>query len=1485
LIKWRNDEIRVIGRSKTCVNGIPHRADVHRLSFASVGNVCLGKVKGVPDTFLTPFSQGRRCGGQRAIIQQFTFRLRSCNLEEFPIGAMFKLSCWGVVMRSVSRAARFLGGLLAAVWLVGFAANPIAVAQVGGEERDRLPTAAVGGDQEAWIPEILEPWKEWVTWGIPHLDSPRLYSNHDEAVSIWPSRLELSTDAQGATWTMQVRVYQESFVPLPGDSSLWPINAQAGEAAIAVIEKGGRPAVKLDAGSYRLSGAFRWKEVPQRIPVPVEIGMLTLRIAGNEVSLPDRDANGDVWLQRKQQSESTEDDQTSLRIYRVVEDGIPIWLQTEIELTVSGKSREEEIGWVIPEGWRIASVESPIPVALDEQGVMRAQVRPGKWSIQVSAFQTTDPATRVGGEIRFAAQAQRAAATELVGLRIRPEFRISQIEGLPTVDVAQTTFPERWRGLPVYQWETQNPFQLVEKMRGMGDRRPPGLSVDRRLWLDEDGQAFTYRDRLQGKMQQLWRLDVSPGHDLGAVRIAGEGQLITANPQSGVPGIEIRNRNVNVEAIGRIERKTELLATGWQSDAEGLGLTFTLPPGWRMFAVFGADEVIGDWLTAWSLLDLFLVLIFSLAVLRLFGWLAALVAIVALTLSYHEPAAPRFTWLFLLMPIGLLQVVGHGSARKWISVWKYAALGLLLLILIPFIAFQIQSAIYPQLERAGFTFGARSLLLTSRAAAKSTVDAAAMESDFAILAPSSAMNSLEDGRRVPPMKGQVAEQQARQRFDASNLLQDPRAKIQTGPAEPIWDWNNVVCRWNGPVNSDHAIRPILISLDQHRLLTIVRVLLLGLLTAILARNSVASGIFPWRKRAPAVVLAGMIVLSAPAAPAQIPEGELLETLRTRLLKPSDAFPGAAEIPSVELSLQGNRLSQLVEVHAAAECVIPLPGKLPEWSPIRVTLDDKEEVSVVRRNDYLWVLVPAGTHKVVVEGYLASESDWVWTFLLKPKYVSINAPSWQVTGVSPEGIPEPQVFFVREEPATSDGGSYTQTNYQPLVLVLRELEIGLVSRVQTTVRRLTPMGKAISVELPLIPGERVLTSNLALQNGLLPIQLGAQEESFSWTSELDAAAELPLAASSNDRWVERWVLVSSPIWNVSLTGLRPIFSDDQEELIPIWQPWPGEGVVISLSRPETVSGESMTVKKVEHQRALGSRRQSTTLKIQLECSLAGDFAIAVDPAAEITSLKLERQSIPVRRDGGQLIIPTRRGKQEIEVTWNVAKELGIASEKETISLPVRSANVTSRIQVPENRWILWADGPLRGPAVRFWAILAIAVFAAIGLGSIPWSPLRHWEWVLLGIGLTQVPVFASMVVVGWLFMLAVRGRQPTMQVPGWAFNLQQVMLVIVTFVALGILMFVVGAGLLGSPEMFIVGNQSTRTMLQWFQPRSENLLPTPTVVSVSIWFYRLLMLLWALWLAASLLRWLKWGWQQFSTGEVWRGHPSPIRTLDSPESSP
>ena len=48
------------------------------------------------------------------------------------------------------------------------------------------------------------------------------------------------------------------------------------------------------------------------------------------------------------------------------------------------------------------------------------------------------------------------------------------------------------------------------------------------------------------------------------------------------------------------------------------------------------------------------------------------------------------------------------------------------------------------------------------------------------------------------------------------------------------------------------------------------------------------------------------------------------------------------------------------------------------------------------------------------------------------------------------------------------------------------------------------------------------------------------------------------------------------------------------------------------------------------------------------------------------------------------------------------------------------------------------------------------------------------------------------------------------------------------------------------------------------------------ISVPLLVYRVAMLLWALWIAFALLRWLRWGFRAFIQGGLWRKPPRPLR---------
>jgi hypothetical protein len=254
--------------------------------------------------------------------------------------------------------------------------------------------------------------------------------------------------------------------------------------------------------------------------------------------------------------------------------------------------------------------------------------------------------------------------------------------------------------------------------------------------------------------------------------------------------------------------------------------------------------------------------------------------------------------------------------------------------------------------------------------------------------------------------------------------------------------------------------------------------------------------------------------------------------------------------------------------------------------------------------------------------------------------------------------------------------------------------------------------------------------------------------------------------------------------------------------------------------------------------------------------------------------LERVTIdgseqPIRQEGREVVLPLTPGTHALAVAWQEPHGIATRFVSPEVDLRAPSVNADVTLSLPADRWLLWASGPRLGPSVLFWPLLAVLAAVAIGLGRIRNTPLRSGHWLLLGIGLTQAPLAAGAVVVGWLLALGWRGAHG-MAVRGRWFDLVQLALAIWTFAALAVLLYSIQQGLLGLPEMQVAGHGSSALELRWYQDRAAASLPRPWVLSIPLLAYRAVMLAWSLWLATALLRWLRWGWAQFTRGDLWRG---------------
>lgn len=190
-------------------------------------------------------------------------------------------------------------------------------------------------------------------------------------------------------------------------------------------------------------------------------------------------------------------------------------------------------------------------------------------------------------------------------------------------------------------------------------------------------------------------------------------------------------------------------------------------------------------------------------------------------------------------------------------------------------------------------------------------------------------------------------------------------------------------------------------------------------------------------------------------------------------------------------------------------------------------------------------------------------------------------------------------------------------------------------------------------------------------------------------------------------------------------------------------------------------------------------------------------------------------------------------------------------------------------------MLYAFGPGIGPVILYWGELIVFIAVAWLLGRSHLTPLPARDWMLLGLGLSTFSwaVFGLFVVFMAVFQWRLRNSPPAQSS---RFNLMQVGLAALAVAAVLAVVAAVPGGLLARPDMRISGGEYGT--LAWFVDQTSDALPRPGVLSVSLWWYKIAMLAWALWLSFVLTRWLKWGWEVFVRDGLWRSHPvapSPV----------
>jgi hypothetical protein len=1325
--------------------------------------------------------------------------------------------------------------------------------------------AAPPASAQIEVPEPLELWRQWVLYGEDFRACPLLngWSPSDQSgyICAWPGELNLAIDAERADFSQVWTVYAEAWVPLPGNQEIWPSDLTIGGAAQAAVLRQGRPMIRLAVGSYRINGSLSWTTRPASIPVPVQTGLLRLTLDDQAITNPEIE-DGQLWLGLRAGA-IVEEDQLSVNVYRRLTDGLPIRVETRIELDIAGQSREVALQGALLPGFVGEALRSELPVQLDPDGTLRTQVRPGRWIVSVMSRHP-----QLVQQIDRPAAVNPWPADEIWSFQSQPRLRVSALEGALAIDSQRSGVPGDWQNLPSYRVTAGASVNLVERSRNDASNENR-LSLQRNLWLDFDGGGFTAQDRVQGQMRSEWRLDMAVPYTMTMASIDEENLLVTDGLAAGLQGVELRELELRLESTARLAAMTQLPVTGYTELFGSVNTTLHLPPGHRLVAAPGADSAFGAWLERWRLLDVFLVLIVAVASWRLFGVVPGLVALAALVLMFHEPLAPRWSWLNLILAMALLRVAPVGRLKTFCRRYQMVSIAALVLLLIPFTVAQLRVVVFPQLEQYSLQRGISSDFERSFAAFSASPE----RSQFFRAADAVSSAGVDRSRNTVNLLEEVMVTGSR--ISKATDRYQPGALVQTGPGLPDWAWNRYELEFRGPVQAGQTYRMIIFGPGLTATWRVASVVLALALFWLLARTG-----FRWPtqllRAGPSAAAALVAVMLWPDAGHaqelnQFPSPALLAELKVRLTEPAACHPICAELNNATLELADETLRLQLEFAVQATVAVPIPGDGQTWQPQSITVDGVAAGILHRGQDgQLWLRLNAGVHDVVAQGLIAATDSLTLPFPLMPHRINVAADGWDVAGITEGRLPSGALELIRQRQGDDANAELPATVFSPYASVIRTLSFELDWSVNTVVRRVAPAQAAFTLPITLLPDEAVVTPGIEVDGGTAIVAFAPGQDVVSWESRIPSAEQVTLTAVADAPSTESWRFAVGYLWHADYVG----FPESPPEFFssaiytPEYFPRPGESLTLNITRPEPASGDTIAIDGVQYTRAIGARASQSNLDFEFRSTRGTEHVITLPAASELDSVAIDGNVLPLRLSGNSLSIPITPGEHNVNLAWRNSEGIALRATLPAVDLGAGASNLTLGLQLPNDRWVLYTSGPTLGTAVLYWAELLVFVIAAFILGRLAFSPLRSHEWLLLGLGLSTFAWPVLLLFGVWAFVMSWRSSAKPELSRLW-FNALQCGLAGLTLVALLALLGAIPFGLLGAPNMQIVSPVEFNA-LSWFADRSNGPTPIAATFSVSLWFYKAAMLAWALWLSFALLRWLPWAWRAYSHGGFWQG---------------
>ena len=1218
-------------------------------------------------------------------------------------------------------------------------------------------------------PILPDQLEEWQQWVLTQHPEYKCIDQNTENCS-WLGNIDCTIAEDQLTFVQQGHLDSDGWVSLIGNTTHWPINVKVNSQHQPIIEKMGAPSVWLEAGPFLISGTIAWNKTPSRLDVPKEIGIVRIQNGRNWEPLPITD-NGLIVLSQEEE-EATPSTVPVIDIHRLWTDGIPPTLKTQVSFHNGSSNQNVDLGIVFTEQTPLLTVHSSLNHWFSEDEHLWVSVPNGLHLIEFTLSLPTGTS-----DIPLSYNSEIWPEVESWAIQTKTDLRQIRMKNLRPIAASQTTLPLDWQSFPTYQRSLSDIPAVEEIHRGDPTPRNNRLRLSRTIWPKLTSDAATAETMLDSNYP------LTVHH----IEQNGFAQTILENSTSVL--IPIRNQDANI-IVQSETNEHPLHIQHWNHRFDSIMTELRLPTNWKLLywngwswnsvtqgILFNVFLYIGiiSWRRQYSTMD----------TVKLFcaiggGLIAPVTTFIWQILSAISEWKRQFSWMFF---IGVLWCAAALYESKPTPFWNNQYL---------------HSELYSGLI-----------------------------GDF--------QTSQE---RRTPLKKSSREYYTNQ--SSHNYA------VQMGTSLPEWTGESIRKEWTEGIDSDVPISILVVKNSELRWLA----LLVGLCTmfigwrkthgqvlmvmAALWVSSTSEGLADQPMPSPSVssntVLDDFTDKYVPAMLSNIEQQTILDANY-----PRNCITDCISIPLTTLHLEENSsiLHIWMEVHAAEDSILPIPGPTSQWTPSEILLEGTN-IKGIRRNDqgYLEVRIPKGIWSIEVIGTVDEQTSLNWPE--QPKQFHTPDTNWSISGLNHEGQLTGLLHISAKEA--------TQEIHlrKPWIRWSRSFTLESQWIIQNTIEVISAGDTDVfTVSLPTLDKEISSDTAFLIEDGQWNLPITKDTQTISWNSQIPIQAEFTVHYPDFDDFVTSvvWEMNCGLQYDCSFTGLPPIVHhNSQGHWNPMWLPYSGEQLSVKVDSLSPVKGENVQIQSSDLQIQLGTKSIVSTLSLQIESSQASEIPIDLPNNSEILSFTVDSQQRSISRDD-QLTIFTDIGSQQIEIKW---KNLGNGwwTTLPTPDIGAAVSNSVISVNPKQHLDAVWATHTRSNIRPSPLIALGIVLLMSLALAKHPnssWS-FRAWLFALLGVG--------HLGLVGGGYLLA--------SLLAWQFIERRKITYSASFISI-ILILVAGfrSWIDELPSLWLWRS----THLEWYTDVTT-LSPVIDIILIPQWVEKGFLTIWIIWILVKIVQTLK-----------------------------